>query len=64
LSEDPDKNPETDSYYYMEIIMESMLVLDEIPAALEVCVIVGDSKTKTKYNLYFILLDHPREITS
>ncbi|KAI7903171.1 uncharacterized protein BX663DRAFT_433609 [Cokeromyces recurvatus] len=34
-NEDLDKNPETDSYYYMEIIMESLLVLGDIPAALE-----------------------------
>lgn len=37
MTEDPDKNPETDSYYYMEIIMESLFVLGSIPAALEVC---------------------------
>ncbi|CAO3657286.1 unnamed protein product [Mucor hiemalis] len=35
LAEDPEKNPETDSYYYMEIITEAMLVLGEIPAAIE-----------------------------
>ncbi|KAI8878211.1 hypothetical protein K501DRAFT_196399 [Backusella circina FSU 941] len=35
LAEDPDKDPETDSYYYMEIIMESLCVLNEIPTALE-----------------------------
>ncbi|GAA5800243.1 hypothetical protein HPULCUR_005668 [Helicostylum pulchrum] len=35
LSEDPEKNPETDSFYHMEIIMESILALGEIPAALE-----------------------------
>ncbi|CAO3607525.1 unnamed protein product [Mucor fragilis] len=35
LAEDADKNPETDSYYYMEIIMEALLVLGDIPAALE-----------------------------
>ncbi|KAF7732333.1 hypothetical protein EC973_005229 [Apophysomyces ossiformis] len=35
LAEDPDKNPETDSYYYMEIIMEALAVLGEVPTALE-----------------------------
>ncbi|RCI02454.1 hypothetical protein CU098_009274 [Rhizopus stolonifer] len=35
LTEDPDKNPETDSYYYIEIITEALLVLGEIPAAIE-----------------------------
>ncbi|KAI9476110.1 MAG: Sec8 exocyst complex component-specific domain-containing protein [Benjaminiella poitrasii] len=35
LVEDLDKNPETDSYYYMEIIMESLSVLGDIPAALQ-----------------------------
>ncbi|KAG2192041.1 hypothetical protein INT46_011644 [Mucor plumbeus] len=35
LTEDADKNPETDSFYYMEIIMEALLVLGDIPAALE-----------------------------
>ncbi|KAG0169785.1 hypothetical protein DFQ29_009538 [Apophysomyces sp. BC1021] len=35
LAEDPEKNPETDSYYYMEIIMEALAVLDEVPTALE-----------------------------
>ncbi|KAI8380409.1 Sec8 exocyst complex component-specific domain-containing protein [Blakeslea trispora] len=35
LAEDPDKNPETDSYYYIEIIAEALLVLGEIPTAIE-----------------------------
>ncbi|CAO3612442.1 unnamed protein product [Cunninghamella echinulata] len=35
LIEDLDKNPETDSYYYMEIILESLAVLGDIPAAME-----------------------------
>ncbi|KAI8093036.1 Sec8 exocyst complex component-specific domain-containing protein [Halteromyces radiatus] len=35
LAEDLDKNPETDPYYYMEIIMEALAVLGEIPAALQ-----------------------------
>ncbi|KAI8991536.1 Sec8 exocyst complex component-specific domain-containing protein [Mycotypha africana] len=35
LAEDPDKNPDTDSYYYMELIMESLLVLGEISSALQ-----------------------------
>lgn len=36
VTEDPDKNPETDSYYYMEIIMEALAVLGDIPIAMEV----------------------------
>ncbi|CDS07546.1 hypothetical protein LRAMOSA01495 [Lichtheimia ramosa] len=35
VTEDPDKNPETDSYYYMEIIMEALAVLGDIPIAME-----------------------------
>ncbi|KAI8146190.1 hypothetical protein BJV82DRAFT_600834 [Fennellomyces sp. T-0311] len=35
LTEDTDKNPETDSYYYMEIIMESLAILGDIPPAME-----------------------------
>ncbi|OBZ83789.1 putative exocyst complex component sec8 [Choanephora cucurbitarum] len=35
LAEDPEKNPETDSYYYIEIMTEALLVLDEIPTAIE-----------------------------
>ncbi|KAI7857397.1 Sec8 exocyst complex component-specific domain-containing protein [Circinella umbellata] len=35
LVEDIEKNPETDSYYYMEIIMESLAMLGEIPPAME-----------------------------
>ncbi|KAI9311522.1 Sec8 exocyst complex component-specific domain-containing protein [Dichotomocladium elegans] len=35
VTEDTDKNPETDSYYYMEIIIEAFAVLGEIPAAIE-----------------------------
>ncbi|KAI8340907.1 Sec8 exocyst complex component-specific domain-containing protein [Chlamydoabsidia padenii] len=35
LTEDLEKNPETDSYYYMEIIMEAFAVLGEIPSALQ-----------------------------
>lgn len=34
--EDIERNPETDSYYYMEILMESLAVLGKIPDALEV----------------------------
>ncbi|KAI9250189.1 Sec8 exocyst complex component-specific domain-containing protein [Phascolomyces articulosus] len=35
LVEDTEKNPETDSYYYMEIIMESLAILGDIPPAME-----------------------------
>ncbi|CAO3591713.1 unnamed protein product [Absidia cylindrospora] len=35
LAEDLEKNPETDSYYYMEIILEALAVLGEVPAALQ-----------------------------
>ncbi|ORY92249.1 hypothetical protein BCR43DRAFT_508347 [Syncephalastrum racemosum] len=35
LREDVDKDPETDSYYYIEIIMEALAVLGDIPSALE-----------------------------
>ncbi|KAI8063832.1 Sec8 exocyst complex component-specific domain-containing protein [Gongronella butleri] len=34
LAEDVDKNPETDSYYYMEIILEALAVLGQVPEAL------------------------------
>ncbi|KAI7867284.1 Sec8 exocyst complex component-specific domain-containing protein [Spinellus fusiger] len=35
VMEDPDINPETDSYYYMEIIMEALAMLGQVPAAIE-----------------------------
>ncbi|RCH94117.1 hypothetical protein CU098_003961, partial [Rhizopus stolonifer] len=35
ITEDPDKDPDTDSYYYMEVIMESLSVLGEIPPTLQ-----------------------------
>ncbi|ORX58842.1 hypothetical protein DM01DRAFT_1333460 [Hesseltinella vesiculosa] len=35
LAEDIDKNPETDSYYYMEIILEALAALGQVPEALE-----------------------------
>ncbi|KAI9249990.1 Sec8 exocyst complex component-specific domain-containing protein [Sporodiniella umbellata] len=35
ITEDADKDPDTDSYYYMEIIMESLSVLGEIPPTLQ-----------------------------
>ncbi|KAI8994873.1 Sec8 exocyst complex component-specific domain-containing protein [Pilobolus umbonatus] len=35
LAEDPEKDPDTDAYYFMEIIMEAFQVLDEIPSVLE-----------------------------
>ncbi|OAD77145.1 hypothetical protein PHYBLDRAFT_180340 [Phycomyces blakesleeanus NRRL 1555(-)] len=35
LAEDLEINPETDSYYYMEIIMEALAMLGQVPPALE-----------------------------
>ncbi|CAO3669367.1 unnamed protein product [Rhizopus stolonifer] len=35
ITEDPDKDPDTDSYYYMEVIMESLSILGEIPPTLQ-----------------------------
>jgi hypothetical protein len=45
----------------MEIIMESMLVLGEIPAALEVCKALADLKEYQSLIMSFYL-DSPREI--
>lgn len=53
MSEDPEKNPETDSFYHMEIIMESILALGEIPAALEVVKIQWTVKQFTNAFFFF-----------
>ena len=36
IVENLDINPETDSFYYMEILLESLAILRKLPQALEV----------------------------
>lgn len=60
LREDTEKNPETDSYYYMEIIMEAFAVLGDIPTAMEVRKRLHTRRCKNSNCLY---PDNPRTTT-
>lgn len=54
-----DKDPETDSYYYIEIIMEALAVLGDIPSALEVLLYTNEqTKKKEVAMLIETLIDH------